>query len=49
MNNEITTLTNSNGDTYYKGICPFTDQVIYSFTADFEDFWTQEDEVFYNS
>jgi len=44
---EITTLTSQNGETYYKGLCPETDRVIYSFTIDFEDFWTQEDQDLY--
>ena len=44
----ITTLTNSEGETYYKGECPFTGQDIYSFSEDFEDFWTQEDEDLYS-
>ncbi len=48
MKNELEALTNPNGETYYKGICPFTGEVIYSFSADFEDFWSQDDEDLYS-
>ena len=47
MQNVTETLTNQNGEIYYKGICPFTDQVIYSFSPDFEAFWSQDDEDLY--
>ncbi len=42
MNNNVTIHTNKNGDTYYSK--EEDGETIYSFTLDFEDIWTQEDE-----
>ena len=44
MKNIIESHTNDNGDTYYS--TPDEDsQTIYSFTEDFEDIWTQDDQA----
>jgi len=40
------TLTNDNGETYYKGEME-DGSIIYSFYADFEDYWDEEDEILY--
>lgn len=39
----MTTHTNSNGTTYYS-TTDESGQTIYSFTEDFQDIWTQEDQ-----
>tara|TARA_R110002020_G_scaffold414910_1_gene624369 strand:+ start:142 stop:312 length:171 start_codon:yes stop_codon:yes gene_type:complete len=40
------TLTNDNGETYYKGEME-DGFIVYSFSEDFEDYWTEEDEILY--
>jgi hypothetical protein len=46
MSNQIQTNTNKNGETYYSREYE-NGETIYSFTKDFEDIWTQEDEDIY--
>lgn len=48
MTIEIKTHTNKNGETYYSRSDENGD-TIYSFTPDFEDIWTQEDEDLYGT
>ena len=38
------TFINDNGETYYQGECPKTGKTIYSFSDDFEDYWTEEEQ-----
>jgi hypothetical protein len=44
----LETKTNANGDVYYIDKDD-NGKTIYSFTPDFEDYWTQEDEDFHNN
>jgi hypothetical protein len=45
---DIEMKTNANGDVYYTAK-DAEGQTIYSFTPNFEDYWTQEDEDFHNN
>ena len=44
----LETKTNANGDVYYIDKDD-NGKTIYSFTPDFEDYWTQEDEDFHKN
>tara|TARA_R110002012_G_scaffold130733_1_gene283259 strand:- start:205 stop:354 length:150 start_codon:yes stop_codon:yes gene_type:complete len=47
MSNEITALLNKNGKKYYKGECPETGEIRYSFSSDFEDYWYEDEQDLY--
>jgi len=46
MKNEINTLTNANGETYFSKEDE-NGEMIFSFSENFEDTWSQEDEDLY--
>ena len=43
MVNTITELSNNNGETYYKTF-DLDGHAVYSFSSDFDDTWSQDDE-----